>query len=108
MKARGRRHAGDLLMRRILLAVALTASLAPMAPSFFGPLQALLSSLWDASATLDAGCGFDPDGRCTTTPQFQLDEGCGFDPDGRCAAAPQPQLDEGCGADPSGRCQPGS
>jgi hypothetical protein len=50
-------------MRRILLAVALTASFAPMAPSFFGPLQALLYSLWDAPAT-DVGCGMDPDGRC--------------------------------------------
>jgi hypothetical protein len=71
-------------MRRILLAVALAASLAPMAPSLLGPLQTLLSSLWGAPATLDAGCGFDPDGRCTTAPQPQLDEGCGFDPDGRC------------------------
>jgi hypothetical protein len=75
-------------MRRILLAVALTASFAPMASSFFGPLQALLSSLWDAPATLDEGCGADPSGRCTT--------------------APQPQFDAGCGADPNGRCQPGS
>jgi hypothetical protein len=64
-------------MRRILLAALLTANL-------FNPLWSLLSSLWTAPANTDAGCGFDPDGRCATAPQPQPDEGCGWDPNGRC------------------------
>jgi hypothetical protein len=76
-------------MRRILLATALAAALAPTAGStFLDPLWSFVSSLWGGQAARD--------------------EGCGFDPSGRCLAAPQAQPDEGCGMDPSGRCQPGS
>ena len=73
-------------MRSILLAAALTASLASTSFSFFDPLWSLFSKLWSAPAAVDAGCGWDPSGRCQ----------------------PQPQSDIGCGWDPSGRCQPGS
>jgi hypothetical protein len=73
-------------MRRTLLAAALAASLTPTVSSnLFNPLWSLLSSLWAAP---------------------QPDAGCGWDPNGRCLIAPQP--DEGCGWDPNGRCQPGS
>jgi hypothetical protein len=73
-------------MRRILLAAALTASLAATSPSVFDSLWSLLSRLWSAPEAVDIGCGWDPNGRCQ----------------------PQPQSDIGCGFDPSGRCQPGS
>ena len=92
-------------MRRTLLAVALAASLAPTSsPGFFHPLWSLLSALWTAPASQDAGCGADPSGRCA--PNLQTDEGPGWDPDGRSASALQ--TDAGCGADPDGRCNPGS
>jgi hypothetical protein len=60
-----------------------------------------------AAFTLDAGCGFDPDGHCLPAAPAAdaLDPGCGLDPGGRClSAAPASNLDEGCGLDPSGRC----
>jgi len=73
-------------MRRTLLAVALAASLAPtFSPGFFHQLWSLLSVLWTAPASRDAGCGMDPSGRCVP-----------------------PQLEIGCGMDPSGLCNPGS
>jgi len=70
-------------MRRTLLAVALAASLAPTSsPGFFHQIWSLLSALWTVPASQDAGCGMDPNGRCTNV--LQPDEGCGMDPSGRC------------------------
>jgi len=73
-------------MRKSLFAAALTASLlgGPAGQSsLFDPLFAFFSAIWDGQS-LDAGCGWDPNGRCDVAPQPQLDEGCGWDPDGRC------------------------
>jgi len=76
-------------MRRILLAAVLTSSLLAASPThLLDPLLSFLFSLWTAPSDLDAGCGADPDGRCTTPSQ--------------------PGPDAGCGADPSGWCNPGS
>jgi hypothetical protein len=75
-------------MRRSLLAVGLSAALlAPSAgqPTGLGSLWAFLASLWSA-ASLDEGCGFDPDGRCSPT-HLETDAGCGFDPFGLCSPA---------------------
>jgi hypothetical protein len=73
-------------MRKALFAAALTASLfgGPASrPDLFDPLFAFFSTVWDGQS-LEAGCGFDPWGRCDVAPQPQLDEGCGFDPNGKC------------------------
>jgi hypothetical protein len=78
-------------MRRTLLAVAVAASL-------LTPLWDLLAPLWGGSEDTDAGCIWDPYGRCLPAPQ--TDEGCGWDPYGRCQ--PAPQTDAGCGWDPYG------
>ena len=56
-------------MRMSLVVLALAAALA----------SGLFASIWSASSA-DAGCGFDPSGRCSPAPQ--TDEGCGFDPSG--------------------------
>jgi hypothetical protein len=74
-------------MRMSLVVLALAAALA----------SGFLTSIWSASSA-DAGCIFDPNGRCTPAPQ--TDEGCIFDPDGRCN--PTPQTDAGCRFDPNG------
>jgi hypothetical protein len=75
-------------MRRALVALALTASLATSAPSsLFEPLWSFLSSIWGGTAVLDAGCELDPNGRC---------------------GGAQPQTEAGCEWDPNGRCHPGS
>lgn len=60
-------------MRRTLLAVAVAASL-------LTPLWDLLSPLWSGSEDTDAGCIWDPYGRCQPAPQ--TDAGCIWDPDG--------------------------
>ena len=72
-------------MRRILIAVALIATLTWSTGSagFLDPLRAFLTSLWSESSS-DAGCGMDPSGRCIPASQSGSDEGCGMDPDGRC------------------------
>ena len=73
-------------MRHILVAAVLTATLAAPAPSsLLGPFWDLLASLWSATASSDAGCGADPDGRCIPAAQPTSDIGCGADPDGWCA-----------------------
>jgi len=72
-------------MRRTFFAVALAASLAhPAHLGLLDPLWSLLSTLWGAPATPDAGCEWDPNGRCASAPQPQMDAGCEWDPDGRC------------------------
>lgn len=73
-------------MRKALFAAALTASLlgGPAGrPDLFDPFFAFFSAIWNGQS-LDAGCGFDPNGRCTAAPQPQSDAGCGMDPWGRC------------------------
>jgi len=67
-------------MRRTLLALAVSASM--LNPGLLDPIADLLSSIWSASESADAGCIWDPDGRCRPAPQLQLDEGCGMDPYG--------------------------
>lgn len=62
-------------MRRILLVVAVTASLST--PGTFATLWSFVSSIWS-----DAGCGWDPSGQCLPAPQ--TDAGCGWDPYGQC------------------------
>jgi len=69
-------------MRRTLFAVAVVASLLTSGSGPLDPIWDLLSSLWDGSAGTDAGCGWDPDGRCLPAPEPQTDEGCGWDPYG--------------------------
>jgi hypothetical protein len=72
-------------MRRALFAVALTAALAqPAHLGLLAPFWSLLSTLWGAPATPDAGCEWDPWGRCAQAPQPQIDAGCELDPWGRC------------------------
>jgi hypothetical protein len=66
-------------MRRALFAVVLTTSL-----GLFDPLWSLLSTFWEAPASPDAGCEWDPYGRCAQAPQLQIDAGCEWDPNGRC------------------------
>lgn len=78
-------------MRRTLLAVAVVASL-------LTPLWDLLFPLWSGSEDTDAGCIWDPSGRCQPAPQ--TDEGCIWDPSGSCQ--PAPQTDAGCILDPYG------
>jgi hypothetical protein len=68
-------------MRRALLTLTLTASLAVGSPGLLDQLWSLVSSIWSA-ASPGAGCGMDPSGWCAPAPQ--ADEGCGMDPDGRC------------------------
>jgi hypothetical protein len=92
-------------MHRLLLALALAASLAAEPSAFLD----FLSSLWSDSGSqldpdggpvprTDTGCHLDPDGRCITE---RSDEGCRIDPNGGCLT---PQSDEGCRIDPDGRC----
>ena len=71
-------------MRRTFLAVAVTASLltSGASPGTFERLWILFSGLWDASAGTDAGCIWDPDGRCRPASEPQTNEGCGWDPYG--------------------------
>lgn len=88
-------------MRRSLVVIALTASLAQ--PAFFEPLWIYLASVWSGSSA-DAGCGMDPDGGCA--PE-QPDAGCGADPNGMCTPDTQEATDAGCGWDPFG-CPKGS
>lgn len=72
-------------MRRALFAVALAASLAhPAQLGLLDPLWSLLSTLREAPATPDAGCEWDPWGRCAQASQPQIDAGCELDPNGRC------------------------
>jgi hypothetical protein len=71
-------------MRKALVAVAFTASLlaSPAGrPVLLGQLWELLSAALNVPST-DAGCGWDPFGRCTPVPQNTADEGCGMDPYG--------------------------
>lgn len=93
-------------MRRSLLALAVTASLATSQPTLLGQIWDLLAAVWSEPSS-DEGCIFDPSGRCVLAPQ--QDAGCIFDPNGRCITAPQPESDEGCIFDPNGApCHPGS
>lgn len=73
-------------MSKALLALALAASLASQ-PGLLDSLWSLLSAGWSESSP-DAGCGWDPSGKCAPVPQPQTDAGCGWDPDGkpRCSA----------------------
>ena len=80
-------------MRRTLVALSLTASLATAPAGLLERFWTLLSALWD-----------DP----PAVHQPQTKAGCGMDPDGLCQPTPRPQIDGGCGMDPSGLCQPGS
>lgn len=59
-------------MRRALIAVTLAAALMNN-PSLWN----VLSDVWN-KATAESGCGFDPWGKCTPTPETEV--GCGFDP----------------------------
>ena len=80
-------------MRRTLVALSLTASLAAAPSGTFDRLWSLLSVIWD-----------DP----PLVHQPQTKEGCTGDPSGLCKPSSQPQTDEGCGGDPNGLCKPGS
>lgn len=73
-------------MHRALLAAAFTASLltSGFSPGPVERLWHLLSSFWGATATADAGCIWDPDGRCQPAPESQPDAGCIMDPNGGC------------------------
>jgi hypothetical protein len=72
-------------MRRALVALALTASLATSTPSsLFDPLWSFLSSIWGGTPVSNAGCEWDPNGRCGGAPQPQTEAGCEWDPYGRC------------------------
>ena len=66
-------------MRKALISLILAGSLAAGRPTLLGQLCSFLSSALSAP-TADAGCIFDPDGRCKPAPQ--TDAGCIFDPDG--------------------------
>lgn len=72
-------------MSKAFLALVLVASLASQ-PNLRGSLWTLVSAAWSESS-LDAGCGWDPNGKCAPA-QPQTDEGCGWDPSGkpRCSA----------------------
>lgn len=71
-------------MHRTLLIVVVTAAL--FSPRPLEPFWNLLDSLWDASANGDAGCIWDPNGRCLPAPEPHSDAGCIWDPDGlRCS-----------------------
>jgi len=72
-------------MRKALFALAVASSLT-VPSSLLNSLGTLLDSIWHTASIAKAGCGADPDGRCTPapTPQTQGDAGCGMDPDGRC------------------------
>ena len=67
-------------MRRTLIALALVGSLASQ-PSLLDTFWSFLSTIWSESGP-DAGCGADPDGRCSPVPPPETDAGCGADPDG--------------------------
>jgi len=94
-------------MRRSLAVFAVTTALlaAPAGrPVLLDRIWSVLSTIWSGPST-DAGCGWDPNGRCT--PVVQPDAGCGADPFGLCTPAAQPTIDAGCGMDPFG-CPKGS
>jgi hypothetical protein len=66
-------------MRKALIALTLAGSLAAGRPALLDQIWSLLASAWSAPPG-DAGCIFDPDGRCTPAPQ--TDACCRFDPNG--------------------------
>jgi hypothetical protein len=66
-------------MRKALIALILAGSLAAGRPALLGQLWSFLTSPL-SPPTADAGCGFDPSGRCNPAPR--TDAGCIFDPSG--------------------------
>jgi len=91
-------------MHRTLVATVLAGFLAAAAPSsLFDQFWNLVASLWTDSAFSDAGCGWDPNGRCTPAEEpgsrptdsgsnpienTQAKAGCGWDPNGGCIPKP--------------------
>lgn len=66
----------------------------------------MLTRLWahgNSAPSRDEGCGFDPGGKCSTTPIW-APGGCILDPSGGCRDNILPQRDGGCGIDPGGNC----
>lgn len=84
-------------MNRILVAVALTASLGtPISSSPLDLFWSALTSLWEAPASSKAGCGWDPSGlECAPLPPPQTEEGCGWDPSGINSCSPTPVVGPG-------------
>lgn len=71
-------------MRRSLVVLAVTTSLlaSPAGrPVLLDQIWSFLSAIWSGPST-DAGCGWDPNGRCPSSAQPTVDVGCGFDPYG--------------------------
>jgi hypothetical protein len=71
-------------MRRSLAVFAVTTALlaAPARrPVLLDRIWSFFSAIW-SGPSIDAGCGADPYGRCTSAPQPAVDEGCGWDPYG--------------------------
>ena len=90
-------------MRHPIATVALAASLllsGRASVSLLDPLWAFLTSLWNAPAQSDGGCGMDPSGGCAPDARVESDGGCGMDPNGRCLESARTQSDIDCGWDP--------
>jgi hypothetical protein len=71
-------------MRRSFAIFTVTAALlaSPSArPVLLDRVWSFLSAIWSGPST-DAGCGWDPFGRCTPAAQPAVDAGCGMDPNG--------------------------
>ncbi len=78
--------------------------------SLFARLWGSLAAFWG-----EAGCGIDGNGGCRDTHavppnptgrQVTANAGCIFDPNGRCQSGGAVEREAGCGFDPNGRCQP--
>lgn len=86
-------------MHRTLITTVLVGFLSAAAPSsLFDQIWGLVASLWTDSPSSDAGCGWDPNGRCAPPEgteswlgpieNSQAKAGCGWDPNGGCLPKP--------------------
>jgi len=83
-------------MNRILVAVALTASLGvPLSANPLDLLWSALGSLWEAPATPKEGFGWDPSGLNSPPPPAETDAGFGWDPSGLNGSSPAPAVGSG-------------
>jgi hypothetical protein len=83
-------------MHRTLIATVLVGFLSAATPSsLLDQIWSLMASLWTESPSSDAGCGWDPNGRCWPADSgskpienTQTKAGCGWDPNGGCIPKP--------------------
>jgi hypothetical protein len=90
-------------MHRTLIATVLVGFLSAAAPSsLLDQFWRLVASLWTDSLSSDIGCGWDPNGRCTSIRIT----GDGSETYNASVPVQNAKGDEGCGWDPNGGCKP--